>query len=220
MKTTVVNIYLLVCSCVGLFYGLAVMYKKKPPLYFKLMVFPIACQVFSRAFYTITLLCYGELPGTFNIGFLGFATFFLFLYFPNVGAIDNLVDEKEKRLSKYRLIPIIVPCFELAVSVASFFYGYAQLSVRIFFVVLTLFAGLAGYFNMKHLIIPDIEGGIISSIRSFNFVCLILEILSVAEIGLYCFNVQSPIIVVQALLGIIYISFLPFLYKETKKWIQ
>ncbi len=220
MKIIVINIYLLVCACIGLIYGLTAIYKKKQPLYFKLMVFPIACQVFSRAYYTITVLCYGELPSAFNVGFLGFATFFLFLYLPNVGTLDNLVDEKKERFTKYRLIPITVPTLELAISVAAFFYGYAQLSVRIFFIVLTLFAGLAGYFNMKHLIIPDVEDGIINSIRNFNLVCLIFEFVSISEIGLYCFNIQTPIVVIQALLGIFYIAFLPFLNKETKKWIQ
>lgn len=220
MKDIIINIYLLVCACIGLIYGLTAMYRKKQPLYFKLMVFPIACQVFSRAFYTITLLCYGELPSTFNIGFLGFATFFLFLYFPNVGTIDNLVDEKKERFTKYRMLPIIVPTLELAVAIVAFFFDYAQLPVRIFFIILTLFAGLAGYFNMKHLIIPDVEDGIINSLRRFNLVCLIFEVLSLSEIGLYCFDLQSPVIFVQALLGVFYIAFLPFLSKEARKWIQ
>lgn len=220
MKIIIINIYLLICACIGLIYGLVAMYKKKQPLYFKLMVFPIACQVFSRAFYTITLLCYGELPNTFNIGFLGFATFFLFLYLPNAGAIDNLVDEKRERFTKYRLIPLIIPIFELAISVAALFFDYVSISVRVFFVILSFFAGLAGYFNMKHLIIPDVEDGIIKSIRKFNFVCIIFEILTLAEVGLYCFNLQSPIIFIQALLGIFYIVFLPFLNKEAKQWTQ
>ncbi len=118
------------------------------------------------------------------------------------------------------MLPTIVPTLELVVAVIAFFYDYAQLPVRIFFIVLTLFAGLAGYFNMKHLIIPDVDDGIINSLRRFNLVCLILEVLSLSEIGLYCFNLQTPIIFVQAVLGVFYIAFLPFLSKEARKWIQ
>ena len=220
MKEIIVNIYLLACSLIGLGYGLVLLYKNKQSLYFELMIFPIACQVFSRTYYTVLLLCYEEIPITFNVGYIGLATFFLFLFLPNIGVIDNLVDEKNKSFKKYRLIPIIIPAFELIVSLAALFLGYASLSVRIYFIIMSLLAGLAGYFNVKHLIIPDVEGGIIESIRKFNLFCVIFELFALAEVGLYCFNLSGATIVVDALLGIFYIIFLPFLNKETQKWIQ
>ncbi len=216
----IINIYMLVCACIGFIYGLTALYRKKQPLYFKLMVFPIACQLFSRAFYTITLLCYGELPNTFNIGLLGFATFFLFLYLPNVGTMDNLVDEDKKRFAKYSIIPLVIPIAEVIISVMSLYVDYVSFSVRISFVVLSLFSGLAGYFNLKHMIIPDVEDGIVKSLRKFNFVCILFEITALSEVGLYCFDFQKPIVFVEILLGIFFIGFLPFLNKETKKWIQ
>ena len=183
------------------------------------MVFPIACQFFSRAFYTSSLLCYSELPDIFNIGFLGFAAFFLFLYLPNVGVIDRLVDDKKKEFLEYKLISLIIPAIELAVSIVALLLKYVSISARISFVVLSVLAGLAGYVNMKHMLIPDVENGIVKSLRRFNFLCIILEILTLAEIGFFCFSLESPI-VIQVLLGIIYIFFLPFLNREVKKWIQ
>ena len=200
MKTIIINIYLLVCACIGLVYGLTAMYKKKQSMYFKLMVFPIACQFFSRAFYTSSLLCYSELPDIFNIGFLGF-------------------DDKKKEFLEYKLISLIIPAIELAVSIVALLLKYVSISARISFVVLSVLAGLAGYVNMKHMLIPDVENGIVKSLRRFNFLCIILEILTLAEIGFFCFSLESPI-VIQVLLGIIYIFFLPFLNREVKKWIQ
>ena len=219
MVTTVLNIYLLVCACIGLTYGLSVIFGKKPPMYFKLMVFPIACQVFTRAFYTIAILCYGNVPVSFNIGLLGFAAFFLFLYLPNVGTIDSLVDEHSKMLTIHRLIPLAIPLAEAAAAAALMIAGSATLSACISFAVLTACAGFAGYFNMKHLIIPDVEDGIVRSLRKFNFVCIVLEVLSLAEVGVYYFFLVSPV-AIQIPLGIMYIAFLPFLNKEMKKWIQ
>ncbi len=215
----VTNIYLFICACAGLVYGLTVTYRRKQPLYFRLMIFPIACQVFLRAFYIVTLLCYGELPDGFNIGFLGFAAFFLFLYLPNVGAIDNLLDEEDRGYARYKLLALILPAAELALAVFALSRDEAALDVRISFAVLLLLAGLAGYFNLKHLIIPDVEGGIIRALRSFNALCLATELLTLAEVGIYCVSFRSPA-VIQTLLGILYIVFLPLLNKETKKWIQ
>ena len=214
-----INIYLFICACAGLIYGLTATYRKKQPLYFRLMIFPIACQLFLRAFYIVTLLCYGELPDGFNIGFLGFAAFFLFLYLPNVGAIDNLLDEEDRGYAGYRLLALILPAAELALAVFALSYDAVSLDVRISYAVLLLLAGLAGYFNLKHLIIPDVEGGIIRALRSFNALCLAMELLTLAEVGFYCCSLRTPV-VIQALLGILYIVFLPLLNKETKKWIQ
>ncbi len=214
-----INIYLFVCACAGLAYGLTVTYRRKQPLYFRLMIFSIACQVFSRAFYIVTLLCYGELPDGFNIGFLGYAAFFLFLFLPNVGAIDHLLDESDRGYAKYRLLALILPAAELALAVFAMLYDAVPLDVRISYAVLLLLAGLAGYFNLKHLLTPDVEGGIIRALRRFNALCIALELLTLAEVGLYCCSYRSPI-VIQALLGVLYVVFLPLLNKETKKWIQ
>ena len=214
-----INIYLFICACAGLIYGLTATYRKKQPLYFRLMIFPIACQLFSRAFYIVTLLCYGELPDGFNIGFLGFAAFFLFLYLPNVGAIDDLLDEEGRGYKRYRLLALILPAAELALAVFALSYEAVSLDVRISYAVLLLLAGLAGYFNLKHLIIPDVEGGIIGALRRFNALCIAFELLTLAEVGAYCCSLWTPV-VIQVLLGILSVVFLPLLNKETKKWIQ
>lgn len=215
------NIYLFICACAGLIYGLTATYRRKQPLYFRLMIFPIACQVFLRAFYIVTLLCYGELPDGFNIGFLGFAAFFLFLYLPNVGVIDHLLDENGSGYKKYRLLSLILPAAELALAVFTVLYDGFSLDVRISLAVLLLLAALAGYFNLKHLIMPDVEGGIVRALRSFNGLCIALELLTLAEVWLFCSSLSSTAIVaVQAVLGVLYVVFLPLLNKETKKWIQ
>ncbi len=217
----VTNIYLLICACAGLIYGLTASYRRKQPLYFRLMIFPMACQVFLRAFYIVTLLCYGDLPDGFNIGFLGFAAFFLFLYLPNVGVIDHLLDENGRGYKKYRLLALILPAAELALAVLTMLYDGFELDVRISCAVLLLLAALAGYFNLKHLIMPDIEGGIVRALRSFNALCIALELLTLAEVGLYCASLRGSVFaIIQALLGVMYVVFLPLLNKETKKWIQ
>ncbi len=216
----VINLYLFICACAGLVYGLAAMYKKKRPLYFKLMIFPIACLTFSRVFYLTTLLCYGKLPDTFNIGFLGFAAFFLFLYLPNVGPIDGLLDESDKGFIKYKLIALIIPVVELAIAVVAYFCCNVTISVRISFVVLSALAGFAGYFNLKHFLVPDVEGGIIRSLRQFNLVCILSEIFTLAEVAFYCFDLQVPKIIAEIFLGILYVVFPLFLNKGTNKWTQ
>ena len=212
------NIYLLVCAVFGLAYGLYIMFTKKPPAYFKLVLFSMASQVFARIYFVVTLACYGGIPDAFNVGFIGFASFLLFLFFANYGQIDMLVDDRRNLITKYRVIPLIIPVAELILSVISGFADNVDFSITISYVVLSVLAGLAGYLNMKHFIIPDVEDGIVRSIRGFNMIAIIMEILTLAEIGLVCFNLSRLVIFVQIILGIIFVIVMPLLNREVRKW--
>lgn len=214
------NIYLLVCSCIGLIYGLVVLFNKRPPLYFRLIIFAMGCQVFSRVYYVVSFLCYGGLPDVFNIGFIGFGVFLLFLFFVNYNQMDLLVDDNTKQMIKYRLISLIVPLIEIAVSVFALFMDNVAVTVRLSYIMLSVLAGLAGYYNIKHLLIPDVDGGIIKAIRGFNIMSLVVEVLTIAEIGFNCFGYPVFIKYVEILLGVLYIIMLPSLYKEVQKWTQ
>jgi len=86
--------------------------------------------------------------------------------------------------------------------------------------MLSVAAGLAGYMNLKHLIVPDIKNGIVKLIRGFNLLSLIAEILTLAELSLSCYGLEDYTVYVQAVLGVVYIALLPLLYKEVCKWTQ
>lgn len=214
----ITNIYLLTCSIIGLAYGLYIMFNNKPPAYFKLVLFSIAGQLFSRIYFTVTLACYGGLPDMFNIGFIGLASFLLFLLFANYGQIDMLVDDRRNLITKYRIIPIILPIAELIISILSLLTDNIAISIKISYIVLSVIAGFAGYYNMKHLIIPDVANGIVRSIRGFNLIAIFIEILTLSEIGLVCFNLEEIVVFIQIALGILIIVTLPLLNKEVQKW--
>jgi len=214
------NIYLLVCALFGLVYGITVIFKNKSPIYFQLIVFAMASLVFSKVYNVVIIACYGGIPEVFNIGFIGIAAFLLFIFFSNYGQIDMLVDDRENLITKYRVIPVIIPVTELIISIFALFYGSVDISILIFYIVLSVIAGFAGYMNMKHLIIPDVKGGIVYSIRGFNLICIVIEILTLAEIGLSCFEKTQFIYPVQVLLGFLYIAVMPLLHREVRKWTQ
>ena len=215
------NIYMLICSVISLSYGLHKIFNsKKTAMYFQFGVFTMLCIVLSRLFYTVSIVCFGELPQIFNIGFIGYCAMFMFLFFSNYGQIDKLVDDRKTVKPIYRIIPAVISVPELAAGIAALLFGTVQFSVRLSFLVMTILAGLAGYYNLKHMIIPDIEFGIVKSIKAYNLTALFLEILTLAEIGLSCFGINEPIIFVQAALGIIYAVTLPILHKGVTKWTQ
>ena len=91
-------------------------------------------------------------------------------------------------------------------------------SVRVSFLVISVIAGFAGYLNIKHLIVPDVDFGIVKSIRGYNLIAFLTEIFSLAEIGFSVFEYNSIIIYCQIILGILYAVMIPVLVSEVKKW--
>ena len=75
----------------------------------------------------------------------------------------------------------------------------------------SLIIALATYFHLKHLVIPDVDYGVIRSIRKYNLLALIYAFLCMAEMLL--FSVRFPVgsVVVCVLLCITLLIFVPVL---------
>lgn len=214
------NIYLLACAALGLAYGLYALYRRKMPMYYQLIVYAVCALVFSRLYYVVAVACYGGVPDIFNIGFIGEAAFLLFLFFANYGQIDMLVDDRKSLPLRYRVIPVILPAAELLISVFALQSSATDLSVRLSYCAVSILAGFAGYLNMKHLIVPDVEDGIVKTIRGFNLLAILTELALVAELGFSCFGLTHFILPTQIVSGLLYVAILPILSREVKKWIQ
>ena len=213
------NIFILVCCAFGLICGLVrINAKSKPPTYLLFSVFALFSAFLSRVFYALSIASTGGIPATFNIGFLGYAATFLFFLLANIGQIDWLIDDRKSVKPLYRIIPAIVPAAELAVAIIGLSLKYVTVSVRISFLVITVVAGFAGYFNLKHVIIPDVELGIVRAVRGYNLLAFAIGILSLAEIGFSVYGLNGLIIYVQILLGALYVAVIPVLTAEVKKW--
>lgn len=187
-------------------------------MYFMFILFAIMSAFLSRIYYFVTVALYGSIPDIFNLGFIGYAAMFLYMLFANYGQIDCLVDDRKTLKARYRIIPIIFPAAELAFSVYSLFFGTADITVRASFVVISVAAGFAGYFNIKHLIIPDVDFGIVKSIRGYNLIAFLIGIFSLAEIGFSLFEYNKIIFFIQLILGVLYAAVIPVLNSEVKKW--
>ncbi len=213
------NLYLLICSGFGLIFGITRFFsKKRPPMYFTFIFFSILSAFLSRVFYFVTIALYGEVPDVFNLGFIGYAAMFLYMFFANYGQIDSLVDDRHTLKAHYRIIPIIIPVIELLASVYALFFGTANISIRIIYIIISVLTGFAGYLNIKHLIIPDVDFGIIKAIRGYNLTAFLIGVLSLAEIGFSIFGYKNIIFFIQIILGVLYAIVIPVLNSEVKKW--
>ena len=187
-------------------------------VYFLFIFFAVLSAFLSRIFYFVSIALYGEIPDVFNLGFIGYAAMFLYMFFANYGQIDCLVDDRKTLRARYRIIPVIIPAIELFLAFYSLFFGTVDITVRVSFVVISVAAGFAGYLNIKHFIIPDVDFGIVKSIRGYNLIAFLIGLFSLAEIGFSLFEINGIIFYIQIVLGVLYAAAIPVLNSEVKKW--
>ena len=174
-------------------------------------------MMLGRAFQFITLLTRGTLPTGFHVGCLGIAGSFVFFLSANYGQMDKLLDDGAKENRKYRLLGFLTPLLIAGIYGLVFLFDISLESI-IVYGVMTAIIMFASYFNLKHFIFPDVEFGIIRSIRGYNLIALLLGVLSVGEIILLLWNKTLPLLILYVAISVVSLAIVPILEKGVKKW--
>lgn len=203
---------------IGFGYGLFRFFRDKSALYVKMIVFGVGCAMLGRLFETLLYVVNVEVTGDFHIGMLGTIGSFLFFFSANYGQMDSLVDDGTPQFRKTRMIalaaPLVMLAFWLVFVVLEGFNG-ATISLGI----VMLFAALASYFHLKHLIIDDVSCGLIRSIRLYNLLALIYVVLCMLEIVVAYFALPAfCAIIVCVLECAVLLALVPVLERGVKKW--
>ncbi|HJB94644.1 MAG TPA: permease [Candidatus Mediterraneibacter intestinigallinarum] len=141
-------------------YGIFTSLRPKTPLFYKIVVYGF-CSYFLAASYSFL---YAELlpEGTgFHAGYFGYEGTFFFLFSSYFGALDRLADGREPEYRIYRIAALLPPVLIVLCG--------GDLWSRLFL----LPVACAAYYACKHLILPDIDMGIIRVMRPYNGVILL-----------------------------------------------
>lgn len=202
----------------GFVYGVVKFFREPSALYSRMIVFGVGCMMLGRLFETLQILTAGEIHQGFHVGLLGTIGSFLFFLTANYGQMDSLADDGSPAMRKYRWIALTAPLAVAAIYMVTFsFAGWGEQAVVDG--ILTLVIGQASYYHLKHLIVPDVKGAIIYSIRGYNLMALIYAALCMAEM-IVKYLPPAFIIryVIYAALCVIAIVFIPVLEGGVKKW--
>lgn len=205
------------CSGFAFVFGAVNYFKKKVGLYAQLITCSMGCFAAAYLFEVIQIYVTGKIQSGFQVGSLGLIGGMAFLFTASYGQMDGLVDDKTKSFAKYRFIALAAPIAVLAVYLPSLF-GTVGTQTKIVTLVQFAFIGPAAYYNFKHVIIPDVDLGIIRSIRGYNITALILELLITAELA--AINIGNGILMVifAAAVSATFIVIIPVLKSGMQKW--
>lgn len=175
------NSIVCVFAFAALIYGATEFIKPHKALYGKMITLAMLCIVFSRLSNIVRIVTLGNLYDSFQLGFLGGIGSFLFFFSSNFGTIDTMADDGSKAYLRYRLIGLIAPAVTICVYFIVFWVGDASLLWRIQGGMLMICVAPCSYFHLKHLTLPDVDYGIIKSLRPYNFFALLYMFSSVLE---------------------------------------
>ena len=207
-----------VCAGIGFSYGIFRFFREKSALYIRMIVFSVGCAMFGRLFESLQLIANGYIAGGFHVGVLGIAGSFLFLFSANYGQMDSIVDDGSEQFKKTKLISLIAPLAVLGMwCILVVSKGFNKTTVA--YGVETLVIAPAVYFNFKHLIIEDVDFGLIRAIRLYNLLAIVYAFLCMAEMFVKSFN--NPlvfIIIIYVLQCLVLLAIIPVLERGVKTW--
>lgn len=206
----------LAASLLCVLYGVFTCLCRKQPLFFKLLLYAMASYLLGTLFTACFTLVYGNEPQGFHVGFLGYIGTYFFLLSSYYGAINSLADGGEARFRPYRLAAAAAgPLLVLGLLIYS--VGTSGPWACIPLALLSAPIGLTLYFSLKHLILPDVDLGIIRVMRPYNacviLFCLIQVCAQLPAISGTAFR-QAPAFLSSALL----MTLLPMAEMGVRKW--
>ena len=128
------------------------------------------------------------------------------------------MDDRSKQYRTTRLIsfaaPVVVLAIWCVITAANGFNGSTIAQG-----IVTLFIAQASYFHLKHLIIKDVDYGLIRSIRSYNLLALVYALLCMLEMLTKSFNLPAAcVVIIYVLQCAVMLAFVPELERGVKKW--
>ena len=170
----------LIGSLIASVYGACTCFRKKTPLFYKIVFFSTVTCLIGNIYTVLYNHLWQSAEVGFHIGYLGYVGMFFFLHSSYYGALDHLADGGQSEFTRFRVTAgVVAIAFFIGAALLIYFGNKAY---WMYIVVIPM--SFTVYFAMKHLIIPDVDMGIIRVMRTYNAltiglcVCMMLRILS------------------------------------------
>ncbi|MCF0230343.1 MAG: hypothetical protein HUJ76_11715 [Parasporobacterium sp.] len=160
----VINLILTLCTGFALIYGLL---HRSRAIYVQLLASGAGVMMLGSLFQMLCTLTGIDISGRFHVGYFSMVGTFMFFFSANYGQMDSLIDLPKEKAGKYSLLSFaaVIPVLLLYIAVL---LSECTMAYKISALFPVVFIALSEYYSFKLLICPDVEGGVIRSIRPSN----------------------------------------------------
>ena len=202
----------LIGALIASIYGIGTAFRNKMPLFYKIILFSMLTCFMGNIYTLLYEFLWQQGDRSFHVGHLGYIGMFFFLFSSYYGAFDSLADGKQPKLRRFRLFAGLVAVLYFAVSV--FLMALSGKELWRYLVLLPMSFTL--YFAAKHLIIPDVDMGIIKVMRPYN--ALIIALCIVMMLGLFSAPGSKFELICSIGTGFLMAACLPIARNGVRKW--
>lgn len=211
------DLAVLLCSAAGFLFGAQRYLKPKKPLYAAMIVLGVGCVMLGRLYQCVCLLTGTALSGSFHMGLLGTVGAFSFFFSSNFGQIDSLVDDGSRQLASYRAAAWAGPgCVAILYGVLA--AGPIPVVGKIVYAAIAAVIAAACYFHVKHLLIPDVDYGVVRCLRPYNALAFCFGILSMVELIARSRSLTGLFIINTVLLCAVSAALVPMMDRGVQAW--
>ena len=207
----------MICASIAFVYGSSRYLKPRQPIYAIMSVLGLGCAAMGRLYQVAIILTETVYEGRLQIGILGMVGMFAFLFSSNYGEIDSLVDDGSQTYAPYRRLSFAMSCLMVLcyIWIAS---GELSITERLEYGVVSLSIAAASYYHIKHILIPDVEFGIVRSMRAFNVCALLYGLLCILEIGAALRHAPLLLFLVCVPQCVLLLAILPLMDVGVRSW--
>lgn len=211
------NLAVFLCAATGFAYGAFRWLRPRQPLYASMIVLGLGCVMLGHLFQCIWLWTGAGLTDCFQIGVLGVAGAFSFFFSANFGQIDSLVDDGGKRFRAFRAAAWAGP-LGIAALYAAILLSPAKAELKAGFGFAAFMIAHACYFHVKHLLIPDVDYGVVRCQRAYNALALGMGAASMVEMIGLAWEMKSLVVAAGAALCVLCAALVPAMNRGVKRW--
>ena len=207
-----------ICALIGFIYGLIKFAGMNKMPFPQIVVFSIGCVACGRLYTVVQGFIGNDLTDRFQLGILGVIGSLLFMFSANFAAADTIEDKESKKIGKYRLTAAAAPLIALLFYVISTILVPKTTLELITGAGLTLLVMQTSYFNLLHLLLSDIDNGLLNSLKSYNILALIYAFLCMAQHFALTLKNETAVLISGILIGALMLLIIPAAEIGVRKW--
>jgi hypothetical protein len=209
----------LVAALFSTFYGIKHFFKKGKPLCLQSLTMAMASHALGSIYHLCQTLTSESLVDGFTPAYLGRIGFFLFIITASYGQLDRIVDDGSSRMRPARLIALAAPVFAALLYIPNAIVATTPTSTKVVYALVWIPAIISVYFNLKHVLIPDLDFGFIKSLKPYNLFVLLLSFSELACLTAWNYYHYPILLAISAIVfGALCVCTMIAAKKGVEKW--
>ena len=212
-----IDILIIILAIFSFLYGVKKSFKKRGILFLQVITCALGCYLLGDVYHLCYYISTNRLANGFYLGSLGWIGGMAFLLSSYYGAMDSLVDDGRKEYIKYKIISLAAPVL-IVLMYGATFLSIITLGKKINGLIMMITILPVSYFALKHIVLPDVDLGIVRVLRNYNCLILVLCVLESIYFVLYSFGLFYFFNLVNLSMHVVMAFAIVLACKGVKKW--